>query len=106
MVHHERPRLSPTLVPNKISRPEGRAVVGGRRLDVEFAEGSVRTNLSVRHAVHRATAGQTQTGRFGPLPKTVENVKRASFVDCLERVSNIFMTLRQRLLRPAGRTEQ
>ena len=84
MIHHERPRISQTLMPDKICRAERRAVIGSARLNVNFLERCSRANLSIRNAVHGAASGQAQMLRFCPFPQVVEDMEEAGLVNGLQ----------------------
>src|SRR3989442_9380492 len=91
MVHHERPRLPQTLVPDEIRSAQRRAVVGGCGLNINLLEGSFAANLAVHHTVHGASPSQAKPARFRAFPQAIQDMKNAGFVHGLQRVGDVFM---------------
>ena len=106
VLHDERPWMAEHLVPYVVGGAEGGTVVAGCGLNVELLKGCVGAHLAVRHAVHGATAGETQPRVLRPLPKPVKNVKCAFLVHGLERAREIFVALRKWLVLFSRRTQE
>src|SRR5437667_12509937 len=106
MVHHERPRLPQTLVPDEIRSAQRRAVVGGSGLNINLLEGSFAANLAVHHTVHGASPSQAKPARFRAFPQAIQDMKNTGFVHGLQRAGDVFMEFRQRLIRTTVRAEQ
>ena len=80
-------------MPEKVCGAKRRAVIRGCRLNVNFLKRRLRANLAIRDAVHRAAARKAKALGFRPLPKAVENMKRAGLIYGLQRVSDVFVEL-------------
>ena len=93
VAHRKRPGLSEPLVPDKICGAKCGAVIGGCRLNVNLLERRLRADFAIRDAVHRAAARKAKALGFRPLPKAVENMKRAGLIYGLQRVSDVFVEL-------------
>ncbi len=104
VLHDESARHSKCLVPDPERRAERRPVVAGGGLNIDVGEGSVRPDLSVRDAVHRASPSHAETGVVRPLPEPVQNVKRALLVNRLKRAGKILMMVREGLVLSSRRT--
>ena len=77
-------RPGPALVPRGQRSAEGRSVVAGCGLDEDLAKLGVFADFAVRHAVHRAAAGQAQAGGPCRLAHVVQHVHRHVLEDRLQ----------------------
>src|SRR6185437_4340322 len=72
--HYEAARLLQYLIPDLVRGAESSSAVGCSRLDIQIGEWRVVANLSIGHAVHRASAGETKPRVLGPRPQSVQHV--------------------------------
>src|SRR5215470_2246497 len=75
------------------------AVIARGRLDIQIGKWRLGADFPVRHTVHRAPPGQTQSGDTYPGVERPQDLERRFFVHLLQGGSDRLVALSERILR-------
>src|SRR5438067_2488460 len=98
VIHHKRARAVENLVPGMVRGAQRCTIITRRGLDIDFSKRRSRTNLTVRDAVHPASAGEAKSRVLRPFPKAVQYMERTLFEERLDRGSDVLLSRAQSLV--------